>query len=49
MSFTVGKSTFMYGDLISTTIDFIIIAFIVFIAYKQLSKFGIVEDKTKHK
>ncbi|MEM2760974.1 MAG: large conductance mechanosensitive channel protein MscL [Nitrososphaerales archaeon] len=47
MSFTVGNSTFMYGDLIANAIDFLIIAFIVFLAYKQFSKFGIVEDKTK--
>jgi large conductance mechanosensitive channel len=40
-------SQFKYGDLISTAIDFIIIAFIVFLAYKQLSKYKIVEDKTK--
>jgi large conductance mechanosensitive channel len=47
MSFTVGKSKFMWGDLISNIIDFLIIAFIVFLAYKQLSKFKLVEDKTK--
>jgi len=49
MSFSIGNSTFMYGDLIANIIDFLIIAFIVFIAYKQLSKFGMVEDKTKPK
>ncbi len=37
----------MYGDLIAVIIEFIIIAFIVFITYKQLSKYKIVEDKTK--
>ena len=43
-----GSTTeFKYGDLISTIIDFIIIAFIVFLAYKQLSKYKLVEDKTK--
>ena len=42
-----STSQFKYGDLISTAIDFIIIAFIVFLAYKQLSKYKIVEDKTK--
>ena len=43
-----GSTTeFKYGDLISTIIDFIIIAFIVFLAYKQLSKYRLVEDKTK--
>ena len=47
MSFTIGKSKFMWGDLISNVIDFLIIAFIVFLAYRQLSKFKLVEDKTK--
>jgi large conductance mechanosensitive channel len=32
--------------LISNVIDILIIAFIVFLAYKQLSKFKLVEDKT---
>ena len=45
--FTVGHSTFMVGDLIGNIINFIIIAFIVFLAYKQLSRFKLVEDKTK--
>ena len=44
---TVENSTFMVGDLIANIIDFLIIAFIVFLAYKQLSRFNIVEDKTK--
>jgi large conductance mechanosensitive channel len=47
LTFTIGKSSFQYGDLIATTIDFLIIAFLVFVAYKQLSKFKLVEDKTK--
>jgi large conductance mechanosensitive channel len=38
---------FRYGDLISVVIDFVIITFLVFLAYKQLSKYKIVEDKTK--
>jgi large conductance mechanosensitive channel len=43
-----GTTTeFKYGDLISNIIDFLIIALIVFLAYKQLSKYKIVEDKTK--
>jgi large conductance mechanosensitive channel len=43
-----GSTTeFKYGDLISNIIDFVIIALIVFLAYKQLSKYKIVEDKTK--
>jgi large conductance mechanosensitive channel len=42
-------STFAYGDLISNIIDFLIIAFIVFLAYKMLSRYRVfgVEDKTK--
>jgi len=48
MSFTIGKSKFMVSDLISNEIDFLIIAFIVFLAYKQLSKFKLADDKTRH-
>jgi len=40
-------SEFKYGDLIANIIDFLIIAFIVFLAYKQLSRYKMVEDKTK--
>jgi len=47
LSFTVYKSTFAYGDLIASTIDFLIIVGLVFLLYKQLSKFKLVEDKTK--
>jgi large conductance mechanosensitive channel len=48
-SATGATSTFAYGDLISNIIDFLIIAFIVFIAYKMLSRYRVfgVEDKTK--
>ena len=43
-----GSTTeFKYGDLISNIIDFLIIALIVFLAYRQLSKHKLVEDKTK--
>jgi len=42
-------SEFKYGDLIANIIDFLIIALIVFIAYKQLSRYKLVEDKTKAK
>jgi large conductance mechanosensitive channel len=43
-----GSTTeFKYGDLISNIIDFVIIALIVFLAYKQLSRYKLVEDKTK--
>ena len=41
------QSQFKYGDLISNIIDFLIIALIVFLAYKVLSKYKLVEDKTK--
>jgi large conductance mechanosensitive channel len=44
---TGSTSEFKYGDLISNIIDFLIIALIVFLAYKQLSNYKIVEDKTK--
>ena len=42
-------STFSYGDLIANIIDFLIIAFIVFLMYKILVKYKVfgVEDKTK--
>lgn len=40
-------SEFKYGDLIASIIDFLIIALVVFIAYKFLSRYKIVEDKTK--
>ncbi len=46
-SLTGVKSDFKYGDFIANIIDFLIIAAIVFILYKQLSKFKLVEDKTK--
>ncbi len=43
-----GSTTeFKCGDLVSNIIDFLIIALIVFLAYKQLSKYKLVEDKTK--
>jgi large conductance mechanosensitive channel len=40
-------SEFKYGDFIANIIDFLIIALVVFFAYKALSKYKIVEDKTK--
>ena len=50
-SVTGATSTFAYGDLIANIIDFVIIAMLVFVMYKILSRnpmFG-VEDKTKAK
>jgi large conductance mechanosensitive channel len=41
-----APSEFKYGDLISNIIEFIIIALIVFLAYKVLSKYKLVEDKS---
>ena len=48
-SITGAKSSFTYGDLVSNIIDFVIIAFIVFLMYKLLSRYPIfgVEDKSK--
>ena len=40
-------SEFKYGDFIANIIDFLIIALVVFVAFKALSKYKIVEDKTK--
>ncbi len=37
---------FRYGHLVSSIIDFLIIALVVFIAYKQLSRFKLVDEKT---
>ncbi|AIC14348.1 large conductance mechanosensitive channel protein MscL [Nitrososphaera viennensis] len=46
---TGATSKFSYGDLIANIIDFLIIAFIVFLMYKLLSRYKVlgVEDKTK--
>lgn len=41
-----GITEFKIGNLISSVIDFLIIALVVFLAYKQLSRFKLVEDKT---
>ena len=49
IKFNVGNSTFSYGDLISNIINFLIIALVVFIAYKQMSRFGLMQDPTKKK
>ena len=47
MAATAANSKFMWNDLVANLIDFLIIAFEVFLAYKQLSRFKLVEDKTK--
>lgn len=44
---TGAVSEFKYGDLIANIIDFVIIALIVFVMYKILSRFKLVDDKTK--
>ena len=41
-----GSAEFRIGHLISSIIDFLIIAIVVFLAYKQLSRFKLVDDKT---
>lgn len=48
---TRATSSFAYGDLTSNIIDFLIIAFVVFLMYKILVRYPIfgVEDKTKPK
>ncbi len=40
-----GTTEFRIGQLISSIIDFLIIALVVFLAYKQLSRFKLVDDK----
>jgi large conductance mechanosensitive channel len=42
-----SNSEFKYGDFIANIIDFLIIVLVVYVAYKALSKYKIVEDKTK--
>ena len=42
-------SEFKYGDLISNIIEFIIIAILVFIAYKLLKKYKFIEEKPEEK
>ncbi len=46
-SFTIENSTFSFGDLISNAINFLVIALVVFLAYKQLSKVGLMKDPVK--
>jgi large conductance mechanosensitive channel len=46
-SVTGAVSEFKYGDLIANIIDFVIIALIVFIMYKVLLKFKMVDGKIK--
>ena len=46
-SVTGAVSEFKYGDFIANIIDFVIIAVIVFIMYKVLLKFKLVDAKTK--
>jgi large conductance mechanosensitive channel len=42
-----ATSQFKYGDLTTNIIHFLIIALVVFIAFRFLSKYKLVEDKTK--
>ena len=38
---------FKYGDLISNIIDFAIIVLLLFVAYKVLAKYKLIQDKSK--
>ncbi|HEX2409013.1 MAG TPA: MscL family protein [Nitrososphaeraceae archaeon] len=40
-------SEFRYGDFIANIIDFLIIALVVFVAYKTLSNYKIIEENSK--
>ena len=42
-------SEFKYGDLVSNIIDFSIIALLVFLAYKLLKKYKLIEEKPEEK
>ena len=42
-----APSEFKHGDLISNIADFSIIIFLVFLAYKFISKYKLIEDKNK--
>jgi large conductance mechanosensitive channel len=47
VQFAIGNSTFSIGDLVANVINFLIIALVVFLAYKQLSKVGLMKDPIK--
>lgn len=38
LSFVVGESTIAYGNFIQTVVDFLIVAFAIFIVIKQMNK-----------
>jgi large conductance mechanosensitive channel len=39
LAFTVGSSTIKYGSFIQAIVDFVIIAFVIFLMVKQINKF----------
>lgn len=38
LAFTIGESTIAYGKFIQSVVDFVIVAFCIFIAMKQINK-----------
>ncbi len=47
LSFTVGKSTVLYGNFIQTIVDFFIIALCIFIIIKLINKFRKKKEKAE--
>ncbi len=39
LSFTIGNSTIAYGMFIQSVVDFVIVAFVIFLAIKQINRF----------
>jgi large conductance mechanosensitive channel len=47
LAVTVGTANVMYGNFIQTVIEFLIIAFVVFMIIKAATKAGLVEKKAE--
>jgi large conductance mechanosensitive channel len=48
LSYNVGDAVILYGDFIQSVIDFVIVAFVIFMVVKTLSKAqGVVKSKTE--
>lgn len=48
LSYNVGDAVILYGDFIQSVIDFIIVAFVIFMVVKTLTKAqGVVKSKTE--
>lgn len=39
LSFSIGSSTIAYGVFLQSVVDFVIVAFVIFIAIKQINRF----------